>query len=186
MPAAKGDDSPVARPKEIEDDARGEPPPEAEVVVAPELTAGQLFDFYERNNICEVGHGKETAVRILHHPHVIVGAFAGSQLVGLARATFDGLSAAIMEFSLDLRWQGGGTNGSLLEGDPFGLGARLGRALLAELDRLGSTFVTAYIVAGTEERFYESLGFTANVGHHVYCIDQRPYVRGAGAPGRSW
>lgn len=175
----------MARPKESEGDARGEPPPEAAVVVAPALTPDQLFDFYERNNICEVGHGKETAGRILHHPHVIVGAFADGQLVGLARATFDGLSAAIMEFSLDLRWQRAGTNGSLLEGDSFGLGARLGRALLAELDRLGSTFVSAYIVAGTEERFYESLGFTANVGHLVYYIDQRPYVRGTRAPRRS-
>ena len=74
----------------------------------------------------------------------------------------------------------------MLEGDPFGLGARLGQALLAELDRLGSTFVSAYIVAGTEERFYEALGLTANVGHLVYYIDERPYVPGAEAPRTSW
>jgi len=59
MPAADGGDSPVARPDDTEGEARGEPPPETTVVVAPELTPDQLFDFYERNNICEVGHGKE-------------------------------------------------------------------------------------------------------------------------------
>ena len=82
--------------------------PEARVVVSPELTADELFRFYERNNICEVGFGKEVAARILDHPHVIVAAFAGDELIGLARATFDGLSAAVMELSLDVRWQGRG------------------------------------------------------------------------------
>lgn len=165
------------RPGTVKPDA--EPPADATVVVAPQLTANQLFDFYERNNVCETGFGKEGASRILHHPHVIVAAFAERELVGLARATFDGLSAAIMEFSLDLRWQRTGTNSSLMQGDPFGLGQRLGRALLAELDRLGSTFITAYIVSGVEESFYESLGFKANRGHLAYYIDQRPYVSGS-------
>lgn len=50
---------------------------------------------------------------------------------------------AIMEFSLDPRLQNAGGNGSLIERDPFGLGARLGGALLAELARLGSSFVTS-------------------------------------------
>ena len=154
-------------------------PPEARIVVSPALTADELFGFYERNNICEVGFGEEVAARILDNPHVMVGAFAGEGLVGLARATFDGLSAAIMEFSLDVRWQGRGpdTNGSLMEGDPFGVGAHLGHALLAELERLGATFVSSYIVAGAEEPFYKSIGFTQNEGHLVYIIDQRPYIR---------
>ncbi len=153
--------------------------PEARIVVSPELTRENLFRFYERNNICEVGFGKERAARILDHPHVIVAAFAGGELVGLARATFDGLSAAIMELSLDVRWQGRapGANGSLMEGDRFGLGADLGQALLAELERLGSTFVSAYILERAEEPFYTSIGFSRNERHLVYVIDQRPYVR---------
>lgn len=61
-----------------------------------------------------------------------------------------------MEFSLDPRWQGSGGNGSLMEDDALGVGERLGRELLAELERLGSTFVTAYIVQGVEDAFYES------------------------------
>ena len=149
--------------------------PAVNVVVGPELSADQLFDFYERNGICEVGLGKDVAARILEHPQVVVAALVGEELVGLARATFDGLSAAVMEFSLDLRWQGGGDNGSLVAGDPYGLGARLGAALLGELDRLGSTFVSVYLVQGVEETFYESIGFRANDGHLVYCIDRRPY-----------
>ena len=156
---------------------------ETSIVVSPSLTADQLFDFYQRNNICEVGLGKEIAARILDHPHVVVGAFAGDELVGLARATFDGLSAAIMEFSLDLRWQRAGANGSLMEGDAFGLGARLGRVLLGELKQLGSRFISGYIVQGLEQAFYESLGFKENGGHLVYYIDERPYGRGSSADG---
>lgn len=153
--------------------------PEARIVVGPELTADELFGFYERNNICEVGFGKEVAARILDHPHVMVAAFAGEELVGLARATFDGLSAAIMEFSLDVRWQGRGpdANGSLMEGDPFGVGARLGHALLVELEQLGSTFVSGYILERAEEPFYTSIGFAPNEGHLVYIIARRPYVQ---------
>ena len=88
--------------------------------VNPLLTADDLFAFYERNDICEIGFGKDTAARVLQHPHLIVAAYAGGELVGLARATFDGLSAHVMEFSLDLRLQGGDpkyANGSLIEAD---------------------------------------------------------------------
>ena len=153
--------------------------PEARIVVGPQLSADELFRFYERNNICEVGFGKEVAARILEHAHVIVAAFAGEELIGLARAAFDGLSAAVMELSLDVRWQGRGPdeNGSLVEGDPLGVGAQLGQALLAELERLGSTFASGYVLERAEEPFYRSIGFSRNEGHLVYIIDQRPYVR---------
>ena len=147
----------------------------------PALTADELFAFYERNDICEVGFGKETAARILRHPHLIVAAYVGGELVGLARATFDGLSAHVMEFSLDLRGQANDTsyaNGSLIEADNSGVGRRLGERLLNELEALGASFITCYIVANCEERFYQSLGFCENEGHLVYYIDKRPYVRG--------
>jgi hypothetical protein len=151
------------------------------IQVNPALTADDLFAFYERNNICEVGFGKETAARILRHPHLIVAACAGGELVGLARAVFDGLSAHVMEFSLDLRLQGGDpkyTNGSLIEADNSGIGRRLGERLLNEMEAMGASFITCYIVADCEERFYQSLGFRENEGHLVYCRDKRPYVQG--------
>ena len=40
----------------------------------------ELFNFYERNNICKVGFGKEVAARILEHPHLIVAAYEGAEL----------------------------------------------------------------------------------------------------------
>ena len=149
------------------------------IQVNPKLTADALFAFYERNDICEVGFGKETAAKILEYSHLIVAAFAAEELIGLARATFDGLSAHIMEFSLALRYQGGApkyANGSLMEADESGVGKSLGACLLRELEAMGATFITGYIVADCEEAFYASLGFKENEGHLVYHIDKRPYA----------
>ena len=150
-----------------------------DIRVNPTITADELFDFYERNDICEVGFGKEVAARILKHPHLIVAAFAEAELIGLARATFDGLSAHIMEFSVDIRYQGDNlkyNNGSLMESDNSGVGNLLGEYLLRELEEMGITFITGYIVANCEESFYRSIGFDENEGHLVYYIDKRPYV----------
>jgi hypothetical protein len=145
--------------------------------VNPPLTADQLFIFYQRNNIYEVGFGKERAAKILKHPHLIVAAFSDDEMIGIARATFDGLSAHIMEFSIDLRYQGGSpiyANGSLIEADREGVGRQLGERLLSELMAMGATFITCYIVANCEETFYQTLGFQENEGHIVYYIDKRP------------
>ena len=149
------------------------------IQINPTITADQLFAFYKRNDICEVGFGKDVATRVLDHPHLIVAALdQQDDIVGLVRATFDGLSAHIMEFSVDLRWQGQTkfSNGSLVESDSNGLGLAMGQKLLAELKALGCTFISGYIVQGAEEQFYKSLGFRENEGHAVYCIDERPYA----------
>ncbi len=149
------------------------------VLINPAISLDQLWDFYVRNNICEAGHGKETAGKALKHSSVIVGAFDGEQLVGIARAMFDGLSADIPEFCLENRLQGEGLvyeNGSLLEQDLQGVGKAMGEALLAELMRMGATFISCYLVGNCEERFYESLGFRENTGHKAYVIDKRPYT----------
>ena len=149
------------------------------IEVNPKITPDQLFSFYERNNICETGFGKETASKVLDHSSLIVAAFEAEELVGIARAMFDGLAAAIMEFCVALRYQGDKLrfgNGSLIEKDPFGLGGELGRVLVDELIKMGATFISYYIVENCEEGFYESLGFEHNTGHLVYIIDQRPYV----------
>ena len=55
---------------------------------------------------------------------------------------------------------------------------RLGERLLNELEAMGASFITCYIVANCEEQFYRALGFCENEGHLVYYIDKRPYVRG--------
>ncbi len=151
-----------------------------QIEVNPDISADQLWDFYVRNNICEVGLGKEVATRVLNHPQVIVGAFRGADLIGLARACFDGLSATIMELSLDLSLQGSTPrgNGSLIEVDSEGVGQELATTLLAHLRTLGNTF-TDVSAADFEEPFYQSAGFAENIGHKVLYVDERPYVTGS-------
>jgi len=91
------------------------------------------------------------------------------------------LSGAIMEFCLELKYQGDGlkyNNGSLIEKDSSGLGKRIGKVLIDELIKMGTTFITVYIVENCEEQFYNSIGFEHNTGHFVYYIERRPYVVG--------
>ena len=149
------------------------------IEVNPEITPDQLFSFYERNNICETGYGKETASKVLDHSSLIVAAFEGDKLVAIARAMFDGLAAVIMEFCVALEYQGEDfryNNGSLIEKDSLGLGQELGKVLIDELIKMGATFISYYIVENCEEEFYELLGFEHNIGHLVYYIERRPYV----------
>ncbi len=151
------------------------------IEVNPRITPDQLFSFYVKNDVCETGFGKETASKVLDHSSLIVAAFEGDELVGIARAMFDGLSAAIMEFCVALKYQGDNLrymNGSLVEKDSAGLGKEIGMVLVNELIKMGSTFISNYIVADCEEEFYESLGFEPNTGHLVYIMEMRPYVTG--------
>lgn len=145
----------------------------------PEITEDQLWDFYVRNDICEVGYGKETAVLPLKFNPYIAAAFDGDQLVGIIRATFDGLTADIKEFCLECELQGENlkyNNGSLIEKDTFGIARRMGQLLMEELRKLGNTFTSAYIVEGLEEEAYQAIGLEHNRGHLVYYRDERPYV----------
>lgn len=150
-----------------------------EIKYQPEIEDDDLWDFYVRNNICEVGYGKETAVKPMKFNPYIVAAFCEGKLVGIIRATFDGLAANIMEFCLDCELQGENlrySNGSLIESDPHGIARRMASLLLEELRKLGNTFTVAYIVEGVEETVYESAGLKHNVGHLPYYLDERPYV----------
>jgi len=149
------------------------------VEVNPTITPEQLFSFYERNNCCEVGYGIEVATQVLEHSSLIIGAFEGEELVGVTRAMFDGVAAAIMEFSLDLRYQGldqESGNGSLIGKDDSGLGKKMGELLVSELLEMGAYFITFYVVENCEEPFYESIGFRWNNGHLAYYLDRRPYL----------
>ena len=151
------------------------------ILVNPQISPDQLFSFYEQNSVCEKGFGKEVASKVLDHSSLIIAAFEGDRLVGIARAMFDGLSAAIMEFCLELKHQGDGlkhNNGSLIEQDSSGLGKRIGKVLVDELIKMGASFISVYIVENCEEVFYRSVGFKHNTGHLVYYIEKRPYVIG--------
>lgn len=149
------------------------------ILVNPNITSEQLWDFYIRNDVCEVGFGKEVAVKPLKHSSLIIGAFNDDKLVGIARAMFDGLSAVIMEFCLERELQGENleySNGSLIEENKFEVGKRMGELLINELRNMGATFISLDIVKDCEERFYKSMGFRENCGHLSYYIDERPYV----------
>ena len=146
----------------------------------PRITDDQLWEFYVRNDICEVGYGKELAVRPLHYnPTYIAAAFYEDKLVGIIRATFDGLGATIAEFDLELELQGENLackNGSLIEKDTYGIARRMGQLLMDELAKLGNTFWDAYVVQGIEEDIYHAIGMKANDGHLAFYKDDRPYV----------
>lgn len=147
------------------------------VVVNPQIADDQLFSFYQQNHICEEGYGRIT-YGTLRSSSLIVGAFEDGELVGIARAMFDGMAGVIMEFCVALEYQGEYLeyeNGSLVGKDEYGLGRRIGEVLLGELFKMGADFIFGYIVEDYEESFYESLGFTHNTGHLAYYIDKRPY-----------
>ena len=150
-----------------------------QIIYQPKITEDQLWDFYVRNDICEVGHGRETAVIPLSYPSVMVGAFYEDKLVGIVRTLFDGLSASIAEFCLECELQGDELkyeNGSLIEKDDFGIGKKMGMLLFTELKKAGNTFTSVYIVENCEEEFYSSINLSENVGHKVYYQDERSYV----------
>ena len=156
------------------------------ILVNPKITSDQLFSFYVRNNVCEQGFGKKVAAKILSHSDLVVAAFEGDKLLGVATAVFDGLSADIMEFCLGLEYQGRGSkekNGSIVEKDSFGIGKKMGRILIKQLIKIGATFIEASIVEGREERFYESIGLVHNAGVLSYYLDRRPYVLNKTHPG---
>ena len=67
-------------------------------------------------------------------------------------------------------------NGSVIEKDQYEIAGNMGKMLIAELEKLGNTFTTAYIVEGMEEEVYKSIGLKHNEGHLVYYKDVRPYV----------
>ena len=156
------------------------------ITINPLITSDQLFSFYVKNDICEVGYGKETACKALEHSSLIVAAFEGEELVGIARAMFDGLAAVIMEFCVALKYQGEDLrykNGSLVEKDTYGLGRKMGKILIDGLLKMGATFISYDIVENCEEELYEALGFVHNPGHLVYIMDKRPYVQPADESG---
>ena len=150
-----------------------------QIQINPAISSDQLFDFYTRNNICEAGFGKDLAAKVLGASALIVAAFDDHRLVGIARATFDGLTAAVMELSLACHLQGDGLvyqNGSLIEKDASGVGRTLGQAFVDELLDLGATFIFVPIEP-CEADFYRSIGFKENTGQMSFFIDRRPYVQ---------
>ena len=145
----------------------------------PRITPKELHSFYVRTGACEAGFPVATAGRVLTRSDVILGAYQGERLVGIARGLCDGTSGHVAELCVDPALQGSPlrfSNASVIERDEAGLGHILGERLLHELRRLGAQFVSGYVISGVEERFYRGLGFGENRGHKVFIIDAREYV----------
>lgn len=154
--------------------------PEIRIEICKPVETGILHGFYKRNDICEAEFGEELSEIVLQYPGVWVAAYAGDGLIGFVRALHDGLSADIMEFSLDLRYQDRNEHqiGCAIDSDPHGIARDMGKALLKELRRRGCYFFSAILHGPYQPEFYESIGFRENEGHKEYIIDARPYVPG--------
>jgi len=155
--------------------------PEPEIRICQPLREGELYGFYKRNNICEEGYGKELSEVVLKHEGVWVAVYDKGELIGFARALYDGVTGEIVEINLDLRYQSENDfrNGCFIESDPYGIAKNMAIALLKELRRRGCYFFSTVIFEEFAEReFYASLGFCENTGHKNYTIDARPYVPG--------
>ena len=153
--------------------------PKPELRIGQPLERGELFRFYERNNICEAEYGQERAEVVLQHEGVWVAAYDQGELIGFARALFDGLHGEIMEVCLDLRYQEENKfeNGCFVESDPHGIAQAMAVALLKELRARGCCFFQIYEYEDSNAAaFLESLGFYENADHRPYIIDARPYV----------
>lgn len=148
------------------------------IEINPVIADEELYSFYQRNHICEEGYGR-IEYPYLWKSSLVVGAFEGEKLVGIARAMFDGMTGVIMEFCLELEYQGTQLeyeNGSLIGKDEYGLGKRIGDTLITQLSSMGADFIeTLPIVENYEEDFYESIGFERKNSHLCYYIDKRPY-----------
>ncbi len=158
-----------------------------EIRICQPLKDGELFAFYERNNICEAEYGQDVCERVLQHPGVWVAAYDDARLIGFARALHDGLYGVIAEFCLDLEYQEPNDfdNGCFVQSDPHGVGRQMGLALMKELRRRGCYFFSKIIYGNDrEEAFYSSLGFYENGDHKELIIDARPYVPEGDARGK--
>ena len=76
-----------------------------DIRVCEPIEPGRLFAFYRRNHICEEGYGEELSESVLRHEGVWAAAYDAGELIGFARALYDGLHGEIMEVDLDLRYQ---------------------------------------------------------------------------------
>ena len=123
----------------------------------PAITDDQLWDFYVRNDICEVGYGREDAVKPMKkefNPYYAAALYEG-KLVGIVRGLFDGLSLFIAEACLECELQGENlkwNNGSVLEKDDHGIFKKMCVFFLDEMRKQGNTFTTNYVIEGNEAK----------------------------------
>ena len=154
-------------------------PNDVKILVNPEISEDQLYDFYARNDTYEAEcYDKQTAAALLKNSDIVIGTFYEAELVGIISAVHDGLNASIHEFSLELELQGPNRhqNGALIESDQYGIAKKMGQMMLEELTRAGIYFISYTVVDGIDNWLAESIGLTKNDGHLEYILDNRPGI----------
>lgn len=146
--------------------------------VNPNISPQELFNFYQKNDICEAGYGIDIATRVLKYMSLIVTAYDGEELIGTFMAMFDGVTADVKEFCLAVDYQGATyyDNGSIVEKDQYAIAKELGKLGIKELLNMGAYFISTTVFEEAEGKVYESIGFRKNSGHVNYVIERRPYV----------
>ena len=152
-------------------------PNDVKILLNPEISEDQLWDFYARNDMYEAQcYDKKTAAILLKKSDIIIGAFYEIELVGIIRAIHDGLDAKICEFSLELELQGPNRcqNGALIESDQYGIAKKMGLMMIEELQKAGIYFIGYGVEDGIDNWLAESIGLTKSDGHVEYILDNRP------------
>ena len=118
------------------------------------LWIGKVQALFNANSFWAVGRSRNALVRMLIGSCVVVSAWQAGRLVGLGRATSDGVYRAVLWDVVVASEQQG-----------QGLGSRIVQALLsypavAEAERV-------YLMTTNSSGFYEKLGFTARHGQQL-------------------
>jgi len=153
-------------------------PNNVNILVNPEISPSKLLEYYVRNGICEGKYDDENiAFMGLKDSHLNIGAFIENEVVGLIRVLKEGLSAEIVEFSLDLKLQGYNRyeEGCMLETDPHDIAKQMFEIMRTELAKRGINQISRIIVEDIEETLYKSFGLVHNPGHKQYVWDGQPF-----------
>jgi ribosomal protein S18 acetylase RimI-like enzyme len=121
------------------------------------LTINQVRGLLDAHSFWAQGRSRRALVRMLLGSSSVVSAWQGGRLVGIGRATSDGVFRAVLwDVVVEEEHQG------------RGLGRRIVQALLASPAVAASERV--YLMTTNSSGFYERLGFTAHHGQHLLVL----------------
>lgn len=121
------------------------------------LGINQVRGLFDAHSFWAQGRSRRALVRMLLGSCSVVSAWQGGRLVGIGRATSDGVFRAVLwDVVVAEEHQG------------QGLGRRIVQALLASPAVAASERV--YLMTTNSSAFYERLGFTAHHGQHLLVL----------------
>lgn len=124
-----------------------------EVRIVRELDTAAVIRLYTQADWWAAEDAAEAVQLLLQGSFLVAAAFDGGKLTGMARVLSDGASDAyIQDVVVDAAYR------------KQGIGGRLVRLLVAELEKRGIGWIGLIGAPGTEH-FYRELGFTPMAGH---------------------